>query len=576
METKNQGFHYIKMMMKRAGNSARLRRVLILLPGVFALIGYTLYASRENNWLWILYVIFDALKVYTGSFEASLSGMLELKATMEPAKYYFMCVCLEIGRWGGLLVAGTFLFQFLRDLYARMDAGRKARNDQVIAVHGSSHYKRLLRDAFGPSAIIGDFPEKFAAHRHVLAFDSDHQLLEYLNAHFTEFPSVHASGKQKREHQVYLCLRSASHAKYSHKGFIINNMAEDCARLYWKQHYIRRYSGKTEQKIVLIGFGHYGQALLSQALMVNVFAQGLCMEYHIFGDDGLYFRLHKGIERFASVNAKDETKDSIFFHQGGWENHLDLLADADRVILCHDTDEENIYILSYLDGMVGDTPIHIRSRDVRMLKALYSEHQIEENDSAAHICIFGTDRMLYTREVLLDESLMEIAKMIHAHYARHESIAQCKTCQNRCNLRRCVRECPYFIEDWNSLGVFLQRSNVCAADHMDVKLREVLQQDCTITKETLSAYAQAVEAGKDTDAFTPYLRLEHNRWMRYHYFNGWNYADIPAKDKNKKLHPMLVPYDDLDEKEKRKDLDGYLTLSKLQKYAVEKEELKTR
>lgn len=570
MEWLQSGMDKVKRLWKHMKGSARLRWTLILIPGISALIGYAIYYQNKESSLTFLYVIFDALKVYTGSFEASLDGVLSIRAQGRMAEYYLMCICLEIGRWGGLFIAGTFLFGFLREIYERMDAGRKARNEQMIAVHGSEHYKLLLRKAFGKAAIVGDFPEKFKARRHILAFDSDQQLLEYLGAHFAEFPGMNDAGNKgkKGDVRIHLCLESSAHAKYSNAGFVVNNIAEDCARLYWKQHYIHRHGGKTEKKIILIGFGHYGQALLSQALMVNVFARPPHMEYHIFGESSSYCRLHRGIDRFASVNAEDETKDSVYFHDDGWENHLSLLASADRVILCHDADEENIRILSMLDEEIRHTPIHIRSRNVKMLKALYSEQKIEEDDSQADLCVFGTDQRLYTRELLLDEALLETAKMVHAYYVRHGSIAQCENCKGVAALKNCVRNCPHFADNWNKLGIFLQRSNIYAADHMDVKVREVLERDCSVTEEALRDYGKKMEACIRQKCVEPYLELEHRRWMRYYYFCGWEYADIPKKDPVAKRHPLLIPYHDLDEGQKMKDMDSYTLLREFQLQAL--------
>jgi len=44
----------------------------------------------------------------------------------------------------------------------------------------------------------------------------------------------------------------------------------------------------------------------------------------------------------------------------------------------------------------------------------------------------------------------------------------------------------------------------------------------------------------------------HENWLEMKYDQGWEYG--PVKDFDKKTHPDLVPYDDLPEIEKRKDL----------------------
>lgn len=43
----------------------------------------------------------------------------------------------------------------------------------------------------------------------------------------------------------------------------------------------------------------------------------------------------------------------------------------------------------------------------------------------------------------------------------------------------------------------------------------------------------------------------HENWMAFKRQQGWNWG--PTKDFGKKLHPSMVPYDQLPESEKRKD-----------------------
>lgn len=44
---------------------------------------------------------------------------------------------------------------------------------------------------------------------------------------------------------------------------------------------------------------------------------------------------------------------------------------------------------------------------------------------------------------------------------------------------------------------------------------------------------------------------QHEQWMEQKRAAGWVYG--PTKDERKKTHPMLIPYDELPDMEKRKD-----------------------
>ena len=51
--------------------------------------------------------------------------------------------------------------------------------------------------------------------------------------------------------------------------------------------------------------------------------------------------------------------------------------------------------------------------------------------------------------------------------------------------------------------------------------------------------------------------MEHIRWARYHYVNHWKYGEPKDKQesKMKRIHKCLVPFDELSEDNKSKDLE---------------------
>ncbi len=43
--------------------------------------------------------------------------------------------------------------------------------------------------------------------------------------------------------------------------------------------------------------------------------------------------------------------------------------------------------------------------------------------------------------------------------------------------------------------------------------------------------------------------MEHARWRAERWLAGWSYANIPQQDEDRKLHPDLLPYDELPARE---------------------------
>jgi len=69
-------------------------------------------------------------------------------------------------------------------------------------------------------------------------------------------------------------------------------------------------------------------------------------------------------------------------------------------------------------------------------------------------------------------------------------------------------------------------------------------------KEDLASHSDAVEAFLKDPWMTP--ADNHKNWMAYRSSQGWVYGKV--KDKLLRTHPDLVPFDDLPEVEKRKDV----------------------
>lgn len=285
---------------------------------------------------------------------------------------------------------------------------------------------------------------------------------------------------------------------------------ECCARLYWQSHPL----GREEEVILFCGFGRYAEALLEQALLVNIFPLPRRVIYHIFGENGEFMREHPRLADGASINETEPGRDSLIFHKESWDACPELLARADRILLCADRDEEQVENLRRIRRYFpAKGKIHIR---------LSGNLEGEE--------VFGSDEELFTPELVLRTGLDRIAVRMHEIYRRGTG-----------------GKAPV----WEELSVFLRRSNLAAADHLLTKAGVLLGEAVTRLDagNCRLAYKRYLETREERGQ--SYRETEHRRWARFYILNGWQYGTV--RDNDLRTHPDLRPFEELSSEETAKD-----------------------
>lgn len=284
------------------------------------------------------------------------------------------------------------------------------------------------------------------------------------------------------------------------------------ARLYWKENPLKKH----ENMILLIGGGRWLTMLLEQALLVNLYSPDQQLQYHIYGDRGNFLRDHYRLGEFCAVNESVPGRDAIWFHDEF--PAPEVLSQADRIILCADTQDENLAMLHSLRTFF---PIS-GTLYVRL------DHALSETDG---VITFGTMEELYTPENVIHAALDETARKIYEPYRLMD---------------------PGRNPEWAALPLESKEDNYAPADHVLPKL-QILLEDRSITAITpetcakgLAAYLAQLPQRQDF-----FRELEHLRWCRWRYLRNWTYA--PRRDNLHRKHNLLCPYQALSEEEKRKD-----------------------
>lgn len=148
----------------------------------------------------------------------------------------------------------------------------------------------------------------------------------------------------------------------------------------------------------------------------------------------------------------------------------------------------------------------------------------------------------FTKEALISEKIDELAKIIHSDYLN--------------KLEKKNPDKPSH-RDWEFLPIDFKIQNREQADHIYIKLRAAGCKAVDLSDAENSGF----KFEDDPKLVELLAETEHNRWWAHMSLSGWKYGK--ERNDKKKIHPYLIPYEDLTEEIKQYDRDTVLNMSRL-------------
>ncbi len=412
---------------------------------------------------------------------------------------------IEIARWTAPAVLASGLLLALKDILYEIKTFFLGFRGDASAIYCDNDFGEILKNNLSHGVLIKNETVKDVKY-HIIMFDEDEKSFNF-----------YAANKDRLANQaVYIKSNTADAFKLNVDGVKFFNINEIIAANYWRDRNLTEFMTDSgiNIKIAVLGFERLGQKLLSGAVLNNLYSLNQRIEYHVWGDFGLYKNLHDDLELMNG--------DVIVWHEDNAENAVNTIAGMDRIIIT----DNNIDMISALTELGAD--------DKTDCFDPYGRIDIVYNDSRVYT--FGRYEDILTEENIKTDNLYYLAKRLNYQYAVMYGGTRADT----------ANEDAAIEAEWNKLNSFTKGSNIASANYHDIRLIIMKNRGAT----------------KVTDEMA---EIEHIRWCRYHYLNHWKYAETAdgKKDAAKKLHPCLVPFSDLSADNMGKDKDAINLLLKL-------------
>lgn len=445
--------------------------------------------------------IFAALPMVLGVYGYHVIGGVELVDSLYcSAALYFVNptsdvtnVYVIVAEVGALFVAVGVLAQTVSAIYSILRKAPFRMHTNRTAIYSDSEQGKALAKNWKKSILARKDEGLLKTKEHVIMFDDDLENLQFLYDHKDEL--------KKNDNRVYLLLNELDPVlckKDSEMDVSFFNIYELVARNYWMNKVLYN---KREWDIAILGYDKVGKAMFRYAYLTELFALDQKITYHIYGASA--------DEREFLANLEFMNGDSVVVHEQEYEADYRKLAEMDLVLVA-DSDK------------TIDTVQSLLKYNTNLDIAYYSDTETIFTDilNVPNVSSFGETNKVLNQDAI-QRGLAYRQGMLFNYDYNHRDDDPDDLPENYLEIAKA---------EWRKLNGFFKGTNIARAEQY--RIRKHLS-----------------ETGEYTDL--QLNNIEHTRWARYYFYNGWTYA--PQRDNANKKHHLLIPFDQLEQQEGSKD-----------------------
>ena len=320
------------------------------------------------------------------------------------------------------------------------------------------------------------------------------------------------------------------------------NVYDNAARLLWRRNLLGRSplaaSDRRRMHVVIGGLGQMGEAVLLRVVRSGHFANGRKPAITVVDREAaaVHARIRNRYPSIATLCDLDFIDAEIGSPETARKVGACLAApdEIGTVVLCAGHDHENFAAALQYAAEPGlkAALICIRLSLANGLADLLGA----EHSSAAlarRIDAFGLMSDCCGAEVVREGQLCQLAVRFHQAYVRNRLAAGVNPATDPA------------LKDWSELDPPFRESSCEQTEHMEVKLRTFGYSADPATGPAPAAFAD--------EQVLVLAKMEHARWCAERWLAGWTQA--PVRNKELRLSPHLVPWEQLDASTQKIDFD---------------------